>query len=124
MGEPMTAGAIDHDRARPLFLPRYMAPHLPVPLNDAESIDPRNFRLMELEDIRYEQDDDSYRLLALMRDEWHGRGRTMILIQWRDGTQGVLCGKADQPPADADILRVYRMARSKRELFEADGGRA
>ncbi|BAO29379.1 hypothetical protein [Sulfuritalea hydrogenivorans] len=110
--------------APPAFLPRHLVPHLPPTLSDAETIDPQNYGLMQIEDISHEQDERSYRLLVRMRDDWHGRGRTMTLIQWRDGTQGVQCGEADQPPTDADLLRVYRMARSKRELFEADGGRA
>jgi hypothetical protein len=109
-------------RAR--FMPSYLVPNLPLPLDDAAAIDRQSYTVMRLEDIREEQDDDSYRALSKMREDWHARGRAMVLIQWRDDTQGVLCGDPCQQMTDDDLLRVYRNARRARELFCAEGAMA
>lgn len=108
----------------PSFLPKHLVSHLPAPLDDAEAVDTRSYKLLLLEDIRDQQDDCSYRKLELIREEWTATGASMTVIEWRDGTQGFLCIPSCERPTDSRILRAYRLARRHRELFEADGGRA
>jgi hypothetical protein len=111
-------------QARPRFLPAYLVPGLPLPLSDAEAIDPAGYQLMGLEDIQNEQTPESYSDLLAMQARWQSEGFAMTLIQWNDGTQGVLKLRPGAPPADSHILRMYHSARGKRELLEAEGARA
>lgn len=112
------------EAALPRLLPRHLVPHLPAPLSDEEAVAPQLYRLLRLDDIRDEQNESSYRLLEQFREEWEATGALMTVIEWRDGTQGILCIPPSVCPTAPRLLRAYRLARSKRELFEADGGRA
>lgn len=112
------------DVALPSLLPLHLVPHLPAPLSDEEAVAPRLYRLLCLEDIRDQQDESSYRLLEQFRKEWEATGAAMRVIEWRDGTQYVLCAPSSESLTSSRLLRAYRLARSNRELFEAVGGRA
>lgn len=93
-------------------------------LHDAEVTDFQSYKVMPLEDIRHEQTEDSYRRLCNIQDRCHSSGLGLWVIEWRDGTQGVLCSDPCHRLTDGDLLRVYRNARSKRELFHAEGARS
>lgn len=82
-----------------------------------------DFRRLSLEDIEPIQNPDSYARLEATREEWRKLGHEMFILEWTDGTLGVLSHPPyGDPPGSERLQEVYDRARSMQALLDAVPG--